>query len=118
MRRRLLAPNLFLAPLLGQPAEFDAAVFKALPAQYRGHAMGSFPLTTLNESYVISGIQEMARLNYGGFFIEAAGRTPPMSAPAARPSSTAGEKQRAYMTLKQIVGNVARDRRLAFLQHL
>ena len=45
MRRRLLAPNLFLAPLLGQPAEFDAAVFKAPPAQYRGHAMGGFPLT-------------------------------------------------------------------------
>lgn len=73
MRRRLLAPILFLAPLLGQPAEFDAAVFKAPPAQYRGHAMWSFPLTTLNENYVISGIQEMARLNYGGFFIEAGG---------------------------------------------
>src|SRR5215470_12682720 len=56
-------------------AQFDAAVFKAPPAQYRGHAMWSFPLTTLNENYVISGIQEMARLNYGGFFIEAGGGT-------------------------------------------
>src|SRR5690349_900139 len=64
---------LLLAPMLAQTTEFDPAVFKTPPSQYRGHAMWSFPLTTLNENYVISGIQEMARLNYGGFFIEPGG---------------------------------------------
>src|SRR6476620_5673877 len=54
-------------------AQFDHAVFKSPPAQYRGHAMWSFPLSTLNENYIVSGIREMARLNYGGFFIEAGG---------------------------------------------
>src|SRR6266446_1407994 len=54
-------------------AQFDAAVFKSPPAQYRGHAMWSFPLSTLNETSIVSGIQEMAKLNYGGFFIEAGG---------------------------------------------
>jgi hypothetical protein len=63
MRRRWLALLLSLAPLRAQPAWFDPAVFKAPPAQYRGHAMWSFPLTTLNENYLISGIQEMARQN-------------------------------------------------------
>ena len=55
---------------------FDPAVFKQPPAAYRGHAMWSFPLNTLNDQYVVSGIQEMARLNYGGFFIEAGGLRP------------------------------------------
>jgi hypothetical protein len=41
---------------------------------YRGHAMWNFNLSTLNEASVVSGIQEMAKLNYGGFFIEAGGR--------------------------------------------
>ena len=49
-------------------AQFDPAVFKSPPAQYRGHAMWSFPLSTLNENYIVSGIREMAKLNYGGFF--------------------------------------------------
>lgn len=62
-----------LAPLLAQTADFDSAVFKTPPVQYRGHAMWSFPLSTLNENYVISGIDEMAKLNYGGFFIEPGG---------------------------------------------
>jgi hypothetical protein len=64
----------------GQPSgnpSFDAAIFKAPPARYRGHAMWNFNLVTLNEKDVISGIQEMARLNYGGFFIEAGGRPQP-----------------------------------------
>ena len=52
---------------------FDPAIFKAPPAEYRGHAMWNFPLSTLNESGIVSGIQEMAKLNYGGFFIEAGG---------------------------------------------
>ena len=53
---------------------FDPAVFKSPPAEFRGHAMWNFHLPTLNENAVISGIQEMAKLNYGGFFIEAGGR--------------------------------------------
>ncbi len=62
---------LFLTtPLL---AQFDPAAFQSPPAEFRGHAMWSLPLTTLNESYITSGIEEMAKLNYGGFFIEAGG---------------------------------------------
>jgi hypothetical protein len=57
-------------------AQFDPAIFKAPPASYRGHAMWSFPLNTLNEKYVVDGIQEIAKLNYGGFFIEAGGIRP------------------------------------------
>jgi hypothetical protein len=37
--------------------------------------MWNFSLSTLNEVSVISGIQEMARLNCGGFFIATGGRT-------------------------------------------
>jgi len=74
---RLLKSFLFgaslLTPLPAQSTEFDPAVFRTPPAQYRGHAMWSFPLTTLNENYIVSGIEEMARLNYGGFFIEPGG---------------------------------------------
>src|SRR5215472_405617 len=39
--------------------------------------MRNFNLTTLNEKDVVSGIQEMVKLNYGGFFIEAGGRPQP-----------------------------------------
>jgi hypothetical protein len=60
-----------------QQADFDPKVFQSPPAKYRGHAMWNFNLTTLNEKDVISGIEEMARLNYGGFFIEAGGRPQP-----------------------------------------
>ena len=58
-------------------ADFDPAIFNAPPVRYRGHAMWNFNLTTLNEKDVVSGIQEMAKLNYGGFFIEAGGRPQP-----------------------------------------
>jgi hypothetical protein len=51
--------------------QFDPAIFKSPPAEFRGHAMWNFNLTTLNEKAVLTGIQEMAKLNYGGFFIEA-----------------------------------------------
>ena len=54
-------------------SQFDPAIFKAPPATYRGHAMWNFNLSTLNEASVTAGIQEMAKLNYGGFFIEASG---------------------------------------------
>ena len=66
-----------VAALLAQSNAFDPAIFKAPPAMYRGHAMWNFNLSTLNEASVISGIQEMAKLNYGGFFIEAGGGQPP-----------------------------------------
>src|ERR1700683_4867202 len=56
---------------------FDPAIFKAPPAEYRGHAMWNFNLATLNENTIVSGIQEMVKLNYGGFFIEAGGRPQP-----------------------------------------
>ncbi len=64
---------------------FDAAIFQSPPSAYRGHAMWSFPLNTVNDQYVVSGIREMARLNYGGFFIEATGGPRPGApgAPAA-----------------------------------
>jgi hypothetical protein len=62
-----------ISPLLAQRPEFDPDIFKTPPAQYRGHAMWNFPLTTLNENYIVSGIEEMSRLNYGGFFIEPGG---------------------------------------------
>ncbi len=63
-------------PPAADPA-FDPAIFKTPPARYRGHAMWNFNLTTLNEKDVVSGIQDMAKLNYGGFFIEAGGRPQP-----------------------------------------
>jgi hypothetical protein len=66
---------LAVAPACAQTA-FDPAIFKAPPAAYRGHAMWNFPLNTLNEKYVVDGIREMAKLNYGGFFIEAGGVRP------------------------------------------
>ncbi len=64
---------LFAAALLAQPASgpFDPAVFKDPPAQYRGHAMWSFNLSKLTEEAVISGIQNLAKTQHGGFFIEA-----------------------------------------------
>ncbi len=76
----LLAATLIASAAVAQPATsngFDPAIFKAPPAQFRGHAMWSFPLGNLNEKYIISGIAEMAKLNYGGFFIEAGGRPQP-----------------------------------------
>ena len=72
--RRLAIFLLPAAALLAQSNAFDPAIFKAPPAMYRGHAMWNFNLSTLNEASVVSGIQEMAKLNYGGFFIEAGGR--------------------------------------------
>ena len=71
--RRLAMFVLPVAALLAQGNPFDPAIFKAPPAMYRGHAMWNFNLSTLNEPSIVSGIQEMAKLNYGGFFIEAGG---------------------------------------------
>ena len=71
--RRLAMFLLPVAALLAQGNPFDPAIFKAPPAMYRGHAMWNFNLSALNEPSIVSGIQEMAKLNYGGFFIEAGG---------------------------------------------
>ena len=71
--RRLAMFILPVAALLAQGNTFDPAIFKAPPAMYRGHAMWNFNLSALNEPSIVSGIQEMAKLNYGGFFIEAGG---------------------------------------------
>jgi hypothetical protein len=71
--RRLAVFVLPVAALLAQGNTFDPAIFKAPPAMYRGHAMWNFNLSALNEPSIVSGIQEMAKLNYGGFFIEAGG---------------------------------------------
>lgn len=79
MLRLAISLALAAAGLWAQNAgrQFDPAIFKAPPAEYRGHAMWNFNLTTLNANAVVSGIQEMAKLNYGGFFIEAGGRPQP-----------------------------------------
>ena len=79
MLRPAISMVLLAAGLSAQTAapQFDPAIFKAPPAEYRGHAMWNFNLPTLNENAVVSGIQEMAKLNYGGFFIEAGGRPQP-----------------------------------------
>jgi hypothetical protein len=53
--------------------DFNPKTFQTPPAMYRGHAMWNFNLTTLNEHDVTAGIEDMAKLNYGGFFIEAGG---------------------------------------------
>jgi hypothetical protein len=79
MLRLAISVFLAVAGLSAQNAanQFDPAIFKAPPAEYRGHAMWNFNLTSLNENAIVSGIQEMAKLNYGGFFIEAGGRPQP-----------------------------------------
>ena len=79
MLRPALSMVLLAVGLSAQTAapQFDPAIFKSPPAEYRGHAMWNFNLPTLNENAIVSGIQEMAKLNYGGFFIEAGGRPQP-----------------------------------------
>jgi alpha-L-rhamnosidase len=71
--RRFVLLILLSLPLFAQP---DPATFLHPPAAYRGHAMWSFPLNTLTDQYVTSGIHDLANLNYGGFFIEAGGIRP------------------------------------------
>src|SRR5690242_20889791 len=76
-RRDVFLSTLLLASTLAAQTAFDPAIFKSPPAEYRGHAMWNFNLPTLNEKSVIAGIQDIAKLNYGGFFIEAGGRGQP-----------------------------------------
>jgi hypothetical protein len=79
MLRLAVFTGLLAAALTAQNAgnSLDPAIFKAPPAEYRGHAMWNFNLAALNENAVVAGIQEMAKLNYGGFFIEVGGRPQP-----------------------------------------
>jgi hypothetical protein len=59
-----------------QPADdFNPQTFKAPPAQFRGHAMGSINMTRDTEQSLIAEVDEAAKLNYGGLFFEPGGTT-------------------------------------------
>ena len=59
-----------------QPAaDFNPRIFKAPPAQYRGHAMGSINMTRDTEQSLVAEVDEAAKLNYGGLFFEPGGST-------------------------------------------
>jgi hypothetical protein len=64
----LLGLGAFSQGSLKSEADFDPAIFLLPPAKSRGHAMWNFNLSTLNENSVVSGIEELAKLNYGGVF--------------------------------------------------
>lgn len=83
------------APLL---AQFDPAIFLALPVHCRGHAMWSLP--TLNENDIKSGIEDMAKLNYGGFFIEPGGGRRPDSPTRTLNSSGEGRPMIAAWSIE------------------
>src|ERR1700744_1843380 len=57
------------------PANFDAQTFKAPPAQYRGHAMGSINMTRDTPESLTAEVDEAKKLNYGGLFFEPGGST-------------------------------------------
>jgi hypothetical protein len=64
------------APSQSQPAaDFNPEIFKAPPAQYRGHAMGSINMTRDTPQSLAAEVDEAARLNYGGLFFEPGGTT-------------------------------------------
>jgi len=81
--RAVLFTGVFLALGAGVPtqsqsqsaADFNPQIFKAPPAQYRGHAMGSISLTRDTEQSLIAEVDEAAKLNYGGLFFEPGGST-------------------------------------------
>lgn len=56
-------------------ADFDAQTFKAPPAQYRGHAMGSINMTRDTPESLAAEVDEAQKLNYGGLFFEPGGST-------------------------------------------
>jgi hypothetical protein len=56
-------------------ADFNPQIFKAPPAQYRGHAMGSINMTRDTDQSLIAEVDEAAKLNYGGLFFEPGGTT-------------------------------------------
>jgi hypothetical protein len=55
--------------------DFDPATFKAPPAQYRGHAMGSINMTRDTPQSLVAEVDEAKKLNYGGLFFEPGGST-------------------------------------------
>src|ERR1700679_1230756 len=55
--------------------DFDPATFKAPPAQYRGHAMGSINMTRDTPQSLAAEVDEAKKLNYGGLFFEPGGTT-------------------------------------------
>ena len=56
-------------------ADFDPQTFKAPPAQYRGHAMGSINMTRDTPQSLAAEVDEAKTLNYGGLFFEPGGTT-------------------------------------------
>ena len=56
-------------------ADFDPQTFKAPPAQYRGHAMGSINMTRDTPESLAAEVDEAQKLNYGGLFFEPGGTT-------------------------------------------
>ena len=81
--RAVLVTSLLLAlgasvSALGQSApaaDFNPDTFKAPPAQYRGHAMGSINMTRDTEQSLAAEVDEAKKLNYGGLFFEPGGTT-------------------------------------------
>jgi hypothetical protein len=81
-RRTLLTGALFALgaalPATSQStpsADFDPQTFKAPPAQYRGHAMGSINMTRDTPESLAAEVDEAMKLNYGGLFFEPGGTT-------------------------------------------
>jgi hypothetical protein len=59
-----------------QPAaDFNPQIFKAPPAQYRGHAMGSINMSRDTPESLAAEVDEAKTLNYGGLFFEPGGTT-------------------------------------------
>ena len=56
-------------------ADFNPQRFKAPPAQYRGHAMGSINLTRDTPESLAAEVDQAKQLNYGGLFFEPGGST-------------------------------------------
>ncbi len=55
--------------------DFNPETFKAPPAQYRGHAMGSINMTRDTPESLTAEVDEAKKLNYGGLFFEPGGST-------------------------------------------
>ena len=74
---RMLALAVATASLLiAQNKAVDPAVFKAPPAEFRGHEMygyGQFNLSNLSEEKIRSDVETMAKRNFGGFAVEPSG---------------------------------------------
>ena len=56
-------------------ADFNPQTFKAPPAQYRGHAGTGINLTTMTEQSLVKEVDDIAKLNYGGFLLIPGGST-------------------------------------------